>query len=75
MEGVEEVRQEDEKALEIKLCTTFSHMSRSTYVGTSSAGASIVTVRPAFSIAERKTLGDSGPFCSANVSKWNRRRK
>jgi hypothetical protein len=37
MEGVEEVRQEDEKALEIKLCTTFSHMSRSTYVGTSSA--------------------------------------
>jgi hypothetical protein len=47
------------KALETKLSTTFSHMSRSTYVRTSKAGASIVKVRLAFSTAERKTLASS----------------
>ena len=46
-------------ALESRLKTTFSHISRSRYTGWSSGGQSTVKVRPARSIAERKTLASS----------------
>ena len=48
------------KALEIRLRTIFSHMPRSTNTGSSNAWDSPAQVRrPAFSVAERKTLASS----------------
>ncbi len=47
------------KALESRLRTTFSHISRSTATGSSKVGQSTVKVRPALSIVDRKTLAIS----------------
>ena len=47
------------RALDSRLRTTFSHMSRSTCTGSSSGGQSTTKSSPARSTAERKTLASS----------------
>ncbi len=46
-------------ALESRLSTTFSHISRSRYTGSSSGGQSTANVKPARSTADRNTLASS----------------
>ena len=52
------------KALERRLSTTFSHISRSTCTGSGKGGQFTANVSPAFSTAERKTLVNSA-VCAA----------
>ena len=60
-------------ALESRLNTTFSHISRSRYTGSSSGGQSTVSVKPAWSIAERNTLASSAvKDASSTGSNWAR---
>lgn len=58
------------KALERRLSTIFSHMSRSTYTGSGRAAISISSRRPAFSSAERNRLARSRVYAPRSTGSY-----
>src|SRR3954464_7346734 len=54
-------------AFDSRFRTTFSHMSRSTWIGSGSGGQSTTSSMPARSTAERKVLARSGVSAARSV--------